>query len=81
MEQQARKKDMTISQYMLDCGIAGKERHRTKDRRMLKKAVAHDEKLNRLYHVMEKTPEEKVPGELKAIIKELIEEGSEQWQS
>jgi len=80
MEQQARKKDMTISQYMLDCGIAGKERHRTKDRRILKKAVEHDEKLNRLHHVMGKTPEEKIPEELKAIIKELIEEGSEQWQ-
>ena len=79
MEQQARKKDMTISQYMLDCGIAGKERHRIKDRRMLKKVVEHDEKLNRLNHVMGKTPEEKIPEELKVIIKELIEEGSEQW--
>ena len=48
---------------------------------MIKKAVEHDEKLNRLNHVMGKTPEEKVPEELKAIIKELIEEGSKQWLS
>ena len=31
--------------------------------------------------VLKEEPEEKIPEELKAIIKELIEEGSEQWQS
>ena len=79
MEMKAKKLNISTSQYLLDCGIAGNERHRSKDRKRIKRIIEYNEDLNSLFKIMQEIPLDSIPEDLNNCIDILLKKGAEIW--
>lgn len=80
MELKAKKLGVSTSQYLLDSGIAGTERHRSKDRKRIRRMVEYDQLLNSLFSSLKETNPNCIPETVKTEIDKVLMKGAEIWR-
>jgi len=65
----AQKNNKTTSSYVLECGLAGKERRRSKDRKRATELVLQQERINGLYRQVHKDTDKKLKSAIEQIIR------------
>lgn len=77
IERKAKSVDKSTSEYLIDCGMAGLERRRDKDRRRMRQMVENTEAVNEFYCVLQK---QDTNSELYEYGRKILEGESKQWQ-
>lgn len=80
LERKAKQQEKSLSEYMLDSGMAGVERRRTRDRKRVQQMIENQETLNDLFLILEDMPEGQVPDEIRKKIEDTMEGEGRLWR-
>lgn len=80
LERKAKQQEKSLSEYMLDSGMAGVERRRTRDRKRVQQMIENQEALNDLFLILEDIPEDQVPDVIRKKIEDTMEGEERLWR-
>lgn len=79
LHKMAKNKNKTLSEYLLDCGIASLERRSDKDRKRVVQMIANAEIFNEIFRYLKENPDV-FSEEQKMKMKELMEGSCALWR-
>lgn len=80
LERKANQQQKSLSEYMLDSGMAGVERRRDRDRKRVQQMVENQETFNALFLMLEDMKEGEVSAEIQEKIEEAMEGDGKLWR-
>lgn len=80
LEHYAEKEGKSLGSYLIDCGYAKKERHRSRDRKQLVSLIETQELLNELIYKCRTSSEEITSDVLLETLTKIYESESKLWQ-
>lgn len=80
LERKANQQQKSLSEYMLDSGMAGVERRRNRDRKRVQQMIENQETLNDLFLMLEDMEKRELPTKILEKIEEAMEGDGKLWR-